>query len=32
VLRETLLASDEWQSASERLGRWSDRPELELNA
>jgi beta-N-acetylhexosaminidase len=31
-LRETLLASDEWQSASERLGRWSDRPELELNA
>jgi beta-N-acetylhexosaminidase len=32
LLRETLLASDEWQSASERLGRWSDRPELELNA
>jgi beta-N-acetylhexosaminidase len=32
LLRETLLASDEWQAASERLGRWSDRPELELNA
>ena len=32
LLRETLLASDEWQSASERLGRWSDRPQLKLNA
>ena len=32
MLRETLLASDEWQSASESLGRWSDRPELELDA
>ena len=32
VLRETLLASDEWQAASERLGRWFDRPELELHA
>ncbi|MEX2122542.1 MAG: beta-N-acetylhexosaminidase [Woeseia sp.] len=32
MLRETLLASDEWQAASERLGRWSERPELELNA
>jgi beta-N-acetylhexosaminidase len=32
TLRETLLASDEWQAASERLGRWFERPELELNA
>jgi beta-N-acetylhexosaminidase len=32
VLRETLLASEEWQTASERLGRWFDRPELELHA
>jgi beta-N-acetylhexosaminidase len=32
TLRETLLASDEWQVASERLGRWMDRPPLELDA
>ena len=32
LLRETLLASDEWQAAAQRLGRWSERPELELNA
>ena len=32
LLRETLLASDEWQAASQRLGRWFERPELELNA
>jgi beta-N-acetylhexosaminidase len=32
MLRETLLASDEWQAASERLGRWFERPELELHA
>ena len=32
MLRETLLASDEWQAAAERLGRWFDRPELELHA
>jgi beta-N-acetylhexosaminidase len=32
MLRETLLASDEWQAASERLGRWFERPELKLNA
>jgi beta-N-acetylhexosaminidase len=32
TLRETLLASDEWQAASERLGRWFERPELELHA
>lgn len=32
VLRETLLASDEWQQASDSLQHWQDRPELELNA
>jgi beta-N-acetylhexosaminidase len=32
ALRESLFASDEWQTASERVGRWLDRPELELNA
>lgn len=31
-LRETLLAGDEWQAASERLAEWRERPELELNA
>lgn len=31
-LRESLLASDEWQHAAERLSHWSDRPDLELNA
>lgn len=31
-LRESLLASDEWQAASEQIGRWLERPELELNA
>jgi hypothetical protein len=31
-LRESLLASDEWQAAAERLGRWLERPALELNA
>jgi beta-N-acetylhexosaminidase len=32
VLRETLLASDEWNAATERLAGVSGRPELELNA
>lgn len=32
LLRESLLATDEWQQASERLARWSDRPVLELDA
>jgi hypothetical protein len=32
LLRESLLASDEWQKASERLSHWSDRPALELDA
>jgi beta-N-acetylhexosaminidase len=31
-LRESLLASDEWQAAAERLGRWLEPPALELNA
>lgn len=32
VLRETLLASDEWQHASATFGRWLERPPLELDA
>lgn len=32
VLRETLLASDEWQDANSLFSNWSDRPELQLNA
>lgn len=32
VLRETLLASDEWQAATERLAIALGRPQLELNA
>jgi beta-N-acetylhexosaminidase len=31
-LRETLLASDEWQAIHERFGHWSDRPEFHLDA
>ena len=31
-LRETLLASEQWQRESERLQRWSERPILELDA
>jgi beta-N-acetylhexosaminidase len=31
-LRETLLASEEWQSIHERFGHWSDRPEFHLDA
>ena len=30
LLRETLLASDEWQAAAQRLGRCSEPPELVL--
>ena len=30
VLRETLLASDEWQRAADRVGRWTERPPLQL--
>jgi len=32
MLRESLLASDEWQEANTRFAKWSARPELELNA
>lgn len=32
ILRESLLASDEWQQAVETFGSWLDRPPLELNA
>ena len=32
VLRETLLASDEWQAASERIRHCSDRPDFHLDA
>jgi beta-N-acetylhexosaminidase len=32
VLRETLLASDEWQQASAAVARWNERPPLELDA
>lgn len=32
VMRETLLASDEWQHASATFGRWLERPPLELDA
>ena len=31
-LRETLLASDEWQEANALFSNWSERPELHLNA
>ena len=31
-LRETLLASEEWQSINEKFAHWSDRPELHLDA
>lgn len=32
ILRESLLASDEWQTAAKRFIDWQDRPPLELNA
>ena len=32
MLRETLLASEQWQSAAGKINRWLDRPPLELNA
>ena len=32
VLRETLLASDEWHQANAELSGWLERPELELDA
>ncbi len=32
VLRESLLASDEWQAVNERFAHWGDRPEFHLDA
>jgi hypothetical protein len=32
VLRESLMASDEWQAAAKRFADWQERPPLELNA
>ncbi len=32
VMRETLLASEHWQQASAAVGRFSERPQLELDA
>lgn len=32
VMRETLLASEEWHVATDRLHHWLDRPELKLDA
>ena len=32
VMRETLLASDEWQVAADRLQQWLDRPAFQLDA
>ena len=31
-MRETLLASEEWQAVNERFSHWSDRPEFHLDA
>jgi len=31
-LRESLLASDEWASVNQQFARWSERPELHLDA
>lgn len=32
VLRETLLASEEWQQAADRFDGWQERPDFELDA
>jgi beta-N-acetylhexosaminidase len=32
LMRDKLLASDEWHIASDRLTQWLDRPELKLDA
>ncbi len=32
VLRESLLASDEWQAVNARFSHWGDRPEFHLDA
>ena len=31
ILRESLLVSEEWQSAAKRFIDWQNRPSLELN-
>lgn len=31
-MRESLQASEEWQAANTRFSKWSERPELQLNA
>ena len=31
-LRESLMASEEWQAINERFAHWSDRPEFHLDA
>ena len=32
VMRETLLASEEWQAARAELEQWSEPPQLQLDA
>ncbi len=32
TMRESLMASDEWRTISAELSKWTDPPELELNA
>jgi len=32
VLRESLLASDEWHQANSELSAWTEPPQLELDA
>ncbi|MDH5618734.1 MAG: beta-N-acetylhexosaminidase [Gammaproteobacteria bacterium] len=32
LLRETVLASEEWQAVNERFSHWHDRPEFHLDA
>jgi hypothetical protein len=32
VMRESLLASDQWHEAHSVLSKWTDPPELELDA
>ena len=32
ILRESLLASEEWRSANSAFAHWRERPQLELDA
>ena len=32
VLRESLLASDDWQAVNQRFSHWGERPEFHLDA